>query len=103
VLLVLADARWFPLPWVKTGWIAFDVALVLALFALTYRWRHWLGVAVASAVTADAGLTAAQVAIFDAPRAHHALDWLVIAVSLAGPLLASVVLWGAVGHRRGRD
>ncbi len=97
-LLAVADARWFPAPWMQAGWVAFDVSLVAALFALTWRWRHWLGVVVAAAVSADAVLTPAQVALWDLPRVHG-LDWIVVAISLAGPALAAVVLWGAVGHR----
>ena len=100
LLLALADGRWFPWPWVQTGWVCFDVALVAVLFSLTLRWRHWLGVLVASAVSADAAVTALQVALYDGPRATAA-DWPVIAISLAGPTLAAIVLWGAVGHRRG--
>jgi phosphatidylglycerol lysyltransferase len=101
VLLALAGARWFPRPWMQTGWIVFDVLLVGSLSALTLRWRHWLGVAVATAITVDAALTALQVALFDAGGARGS-DWIVIALSLAGPTLAAVVLWGAVDHRRAR-
>src|SRR5262249_5020299 len=35
VLLALAPAAWFPWPWVKTAWIAFDVLLVVTLLSLT--------------------------------------------------------------------
>jgi phosphatidylglycerol lysyltransferase len=99
LLLAFADPRWFPAPFLQTGWVAFDVALALSLFALTMRWRHWLGVTVAGAIIGDALLTLAQVLAFDAPRTHG-LDWVVIAIALAGPALAATVLWGAVGHRR---
>jgi len=101
LLLACASTRWFPWPWVKTAWIAFDLGLVVTLLGLTLRWRHWIGAAVAAAITADAVLTTAQVALYDAPRAHgNVVDWVVIAVSVAGPVIASFVLWGAVGHRR---
>jgi phosphatidylglycerol lysyltransferase len=98
-LLALADARWFPARWVQTGWVAFDFALVAALFALTWRWRHWLGVLVACAISADAVVTPMQLVLYDAPRIAG-LEWLVVAIALGGPALAAVVLWGAVGHRR---
>jgi phosphatidylglycerol lysyltransferase len=97
--LALAPARWFPRPWMQAAWGAFDVALVVALTVLTLRWRHWLGVAVATAISLDTALTALQVALYDAPHAR-AGDWLVMALSLVGPALATVVLWGAVDHRR---
>ena len=99
VLLAVAGTRWFPAPWVKTAWIAFDVSLVATLFSLTARWRHWLGVVVASAITADAVLTTLQVGLWDGRRARG-LDWLAVALSIAGPTLAAVILWAAVGHRR---
>jgi phosphatidylglycerol lysyltransferase len=98
LLLALTDKRWFPAPWMQTGWVTFDLILVATLFALTMRWRHWLGVTVAGAISADALLTLAQVLTYDAPRVHG-LDWFVVAVALAGPTLAALVLWGAVGHR----
>ena len=101
-LLALADERWFPARWVQAAWIGFDLTLVAALFALTWRWRHWLGVAVAAAISLDAVLTLAQVTLWDSPHVHG-LEWLLVAVGLAGPALAAVVLWGAVGHRRGPD
>jgi phosphatidylglycerol lysyltransferase len=100
VLLACASGRWFPAPWVKTAWIAFDLVLVVTLFVLTMRWRHWLGAALASAISVDVALTTAQVALYDAPRAHGStVDWVVMMVSIVGPLLAATVLWGAVGHR----
>ena len=99
VLLACAGNRWFPAPWVKTGWIAFDIALVFALFSLTLRWRHWLGTVVATAISCDAVLTSLQIVFYDAHRARGA-DWLAVIISVAGPTLAAVILWGAVGHRR---
>jgi phosphatidylglycerol lysyltransferase len=99
ILLALADPRWFPARWTQTAWVIFDLALATLLFSLTRRWRHWLGVLVAGAITADAIVTALQVALFDA-RNVVGIDWLVVAISLAGPSLAAVVSWGAVGHRR---
>ena len=83
----------------QTGWVAFDLLLVAALFALTWRWRHWLGVLVACAISVDAVATPLQLVLYDAPRIAGA-EWLVVAIALGGPALAAVVLWGAVGHRR---
>jgi phosphatidylglycerol lysyltransferase len=97
-LLATGDPRWFPAPWVQWAWVGFDLALVTALFALTWRWVHALGVVVAAAISADALVTLAQVALWDAPRVHG-LGWIVAAIALTGPALAAVVLWGAVGHR----
>src|SRR6185503_15089533 len=52
VLLALpANADRFPSPAWQWGWVAFDVVLGAALFALARRWRHRLATAVAIAVT----------------------------------------------------
>jgi phosphatidylglycerol lysyltransferase len=100
VLLAFAPAAWFPFRWVKTGWVAFDAALVVALFALTARWRNWLGATVATAIAADAVLTTLQVVVYNLPRVANVLEGLVMAISIAGPAVAALVLWGAVGHHR---
>lgn len=102
ILLAFAPVDWFPWPWVKTGWVVFDVLLVIALFSLTRRWRHALGVAVATAITCDAALTTLQVVAWDLPRVTTPLELVVMALAIAGPTLAAVILWGAVGHRRAR-
>ncbi len=99
LLLALADGpHFFPSPWVKWGWVAFDVALTVALFALSARWRRSLGVVVASAVTADAVLTLAQATFYNLPRARNMLDVVVIAIACLAPTLAAVTLWGAVAR-----
>jgi phosphatidylglycerol lysyltransferase len=99
-LLALAGDRYFPSPAVKWGWVAFDLVLAAALFALAARWRRWLGVLLAAAITTDALVTALQVVVFDVPRARAAVDALVLALSVAAPATAAVILWNAVGHRR---
>lgn len=98
VLLALAPARWFPSPAVRAAWVGFDVLLVVALFALTFRWRAWLGTLLAGAITIDALLTAMQIFVWDFPRGRSTGDWLIYAIAIAGPTVAALVLWGAVGH-----
>jgi phosphatidylglycerol lysyltransferase len=100
VLLALSSGRWFPGPGVHAAWVAFDTVLAAALFALAARWRRWLGLVLAVAVTADAGLTAAQVALYNLPRARGPGDWLVCAVAMAAPTVAGLILWNAINHRR---
>jgi len=101
VLLALPHtARFFPSPAWQYGWVAFDVALGGALFALARRWRPLLADIVSVAVTVDAVVTLAQAVVFDAPRAHG-LDWLVITVAVLAPTCASVLLWNARNHRGG--
>jgi phosphatidylglycerol lysyltransferase len=101
-MLALADARYFPDAAIRWSWVAFDLVLAGALFSLAARWRRWLGLLLGAAITADALVTAAQVAVFNLPRATGALDALVLAVSVAAPSGAALILWNAVGHRRRR-
>jgi phosphatidylglycerol lysyltransferase len=100
VLALPVSARWFPSPVWQWGWVAFDVALVAALFALAKRWRHGLATIVAAAVTADAALTAAEAAIYNAPRIEGLLDAAVVAIAVAAPTTAAVLLWHARAHRQ---
>ncbi len=99
MLVALADGpHYFPWWWIKWGWVLFDSALVVALFALAVRWRRFLGVLVAAAVTADSALTLVQVALYNFPRAQSALDALVIVIACLSPTFAALTLWGAVAR-----
>jgi phosphatidylglycerol lysyltransferase len=101
VLLALpASTRWFPSPAWQWGWVGFDIALGVALFALAKRWRHRLATAVAIAVTADATITATEAVIYNAPRIHGLVDFAVIAIAIAAPTSAAVLLWHARAHRQ---
>jgi phosphatidylglycerol lysyltransferase len=100
VLLACAGARWFPGPAAKAAWIAFDALLALALFSLAAQWRRWLGILLAVAVTADALVTAAQIALHNLHRGAGPGALAVFAVAVAAPSLAAVILWHAINHRR---
>jgi phosphatidylglycerol lysyltransferase len=101
VLLALPTSTpWFPSPVWQWGWVAFDIVLGGALFALARRWRHRLATAVAIAVTADAVVTAAEALIYNAPRARGIIDWLVMAIAVGAPTSAAVMLWHARAHRQ---
>jgi phosphatidylglycerol lysyltransferase len=101
VLLALpASARWFPSPAWQWGWVGFDIVLGVALFMLAGRWRHGLGTGVAVAVTADAAVTTAEAALYNAPRINGIVDVLVIAIAIAAPTSAAVLLWHARAHRQ---
>ena len=101
-LLALAGDRYFPSAAVRWGWVAFDLLLAAALFLLAARWRRWLGLLLAAAISADALVTAGQVAFFNLARARGLTDGLVLAVSVAAPTVAALILWKAAGHRRQR-
>ncbi len=93
VLLATADPSWFPSRGVQWGWVTFDAALAPALYALTGRWRRWLGTLLALAVSGDAVLTLVQALTYNVPRARGALDAAVIGASLAAPSFAAFLLW----------
>jgi len=95
-LLAAASPMWFPAAVIQRAWVVFDVVLALGIFALSFRRRRWLGVALAAAVSADALLTTLEAAWYNAPRAHAFSTWLVLACACAGPTLGALSLWGAV-------
>ncbi|HEY2903675.1 MAG TPA: DUF2156 domain-containing protein [Polyangia bacterium] len=117
-LLALVGDRFFPAPAVHTAWIVFDVALAAALFALAARWRRWLAVTLAVAVTADAVATAVEIILFNLPALtgtplHHLTaaplptqyvatlgQAAALLVGIAAPTGAAVILWNGIGHRR---
>ncbi len=90
---------WFPDPWIKAAWLVFDVALFAGLVMLARRYRSWLGVLMASVVTADAVITWAEAFVFNLPRLHDAQHIVTVAVACLAPTLAALVLWGAVRRR----
>ncbi|MFN3650874.1 MAG: phosphatidylglycerol lysyltransferase domain-containing protein [Armatimonadota bacterium] len=99
LLLATAEtARWFPALWVQAGWVVFDAGLLAGLFALGARWRPSLATVLASLISADALLTLLQVVVYNLPRVRGPLDWLVLAVALAGPTLAALFLWSVLGR-----
>lgn len=100
ILLALpSSARWFPSTTIQYAWVAFDVALFGALFALARRWRQPLADLVATAVTADAIVTAIEAAIYNVPRVAGVVDAFVIAAAVAAPTAAAILLWNARNHR----
>ncbi len=99
VLATLDTDRWYPAPWVQGAWVSFDVTLCVMIAVLALRWRQRLGVAVASAVTADVLVTLWQAVTWYLPRAVSVAEYLGAAIAVTAPALAAVVLWGRV--RRG--
>ena len=96
LLLALAPAeRWFGSAELKWGWVVFDIALAAGLFRFLHKRSTASLTPLAVAVTADALLTPVQAVLWNLPRARGALDYGLIALGCLGPLLASIVLWGA--------
>jgi phosphatidylglycerol lysyltransferase len=98
-LLAVAPAKWFPFAWSRGGWVALDVAIAIGMFTLAGRWRWWLGRTLAVATTADAAATWVEAIGWNARQATGVLDWIAVVVACVAPAVASVVLWGALGHR----
>lgn len=84
----------------QRAWVAFDVGLLLGLASLLRRWRDWLGVLLASAVSLDATVTLVQALTWYVPRATGVVDLVLTAVVVSAPMLAAVVLWGTVRRER---
>jgi len=84
---------------VQHAWVAFDVALIIALMMLCRRHRAWLAIGVAVTVTLDAFVTALEAATFNVHHARNALDLVAIVVACAGPTVAAIALWGFVRRR----
>jgi len=99
VLALPASGRWFPSEIWQYGWVAFDLFVAGALFSLGRRWRHGLATALAAAVTADAGITIVQAAAYNVPHRTGPSDLAVIAIAVAAPTIAAVLLWKARAHR----
>lgn len=95
LLLALAPARFFPAPWIKWGWVVFDVLVALGLFRFLRKRSTASLTPLAVAVSLDAALTPLQAVLWNLPRAEGGLDYTVVALACAAPLLAAIVLWGA--------
>lgn len=89
------SAPWFPSPIWQWGWVSFDVAVFVALFALTRRWEGRLATVVAAAVSADAVVTLGEAIAYNGPRVRGVPDLAVLALAVLAPTLASIVLWNA--------
>ncbi len=88
-------ARWFPWGWVRGAWVAFDAALLVALVALSVRWRQGLATLLAVAVTADATLTVVEALTWNAARLRGLGDAAVVLAAVLAPALAATVMWSA--------
>ncbi|MEO8215656.1 MAG: DUF2156 domain-containing protein [Acidobacteriota bacterium] len=101
LLLALPDPTgWFPSAAVQLAWVVFDIFLAAALLGLTVRWRQWLGILLAAAISIDAMLTLFEGIIFNVRHASGPTTWAVVIISILAPLGASTILWGGVLTRR---
>ena len=94
-LSALDAERFFPTPSIKWSWVGFDIALCAALMTLTLRFRPRLARALSAIIAADALVTALQAVWFNWPRARSLLEVIGVAIAVAAPALAAVVLRNA--------
>lgn len=101
LLLALPTSRsWFPSEAIRWGWVAFDVAVCVALYRLSERWRPRLAALLLAAIGLDAALTLLQTLAFDLPRHHTPLDLGVTLAAVLAPVTAALLLWAGRAHRR---
>jgi phosphatidylglycerol lysyltransferase len=104
LLLALAPAEpYFGSSWVKWSWVTFDVFVAVGLFRFLHKRDTASLTPLAVAVTCDALLTPVQAVLWNLPRAASVLDYALITLACLGPLIASVVLWGARRFRLRED
>lgn len=99
VLALAPTRRFFPSAIVQHAWVAFDVALIVALMILCRRHRTWLAIGVAITVTLDALVTALEAATFNVHHARAPIDFAAVLLACAGPTVAAIALWGFVRRR----
>lgn len=92
-LALVETERWFPSASVQIGWALFDAVLIVLLFALVQRWRAWLASLLVALTSFDALLTLWQVAAFNVHTATRPWHWVVNALAITGPMLASAFFW----------
>jgi lysylphosphatidylglycerol synthetase-like protein (DUF2156 family) len=98
--LVRADTKqWFPSRAIQIGWFVFDLAMSAALFSLARRWNQKLALAACCAASADAALTLAQAATYNAPRIRNWRDAIVVAIAVAAPFAVAGILFGGLRRR----
>lgn len=95
VMALGGGPRWFPSPLVKWSWIALDVALCVALLALSGRWRSWLATTLLVVIALDALTTLGEVVLCDVPRIDSVLAVVIVLASVTAPAFATVVLFNA--------
>ncbi len=96
VTIALAPTdRWFSAAWVKWSWVAFDLALAVALFRVLRRPEPSWVTALAVAVTADTVVTTLEALSWNLAGAPAPLDYVVAIIACVGPAAAAVTLWGA--------
>jgi phosphatidylglycerol lysyltransferase len=92
-LAVLDTETWFPSRGLQIAWTAFDVLLIVLMFALVRRWRAPLAATVGVLTMVDALLTTLQVLLWNVWTARTFGAWLLVLLGCTGPLLAATFFW----------
>ena len=93
--LAVVDPGWFPRPWVKAFWIAFDLAVLGGLLRLGRRWNHRLARALNWIIAADALATTVEASAWNIRAGMRPHEALVVAAALFAPAFAAFVLYRA--------
>jgi phosphatidylglycerol lysyltransferase len=100
VALAALDAdHFFPAASVKWAWVGLDIGLIAALAVLIRRFRARLARALTFVIAADALLTLVEALLFNLPRAHGYAELAALAVAVAAPALAAIMLENARRRR----
>jgi len=84
--------RWFPAPWIHHAWVGFDVVLAAGLWALARRYRERLARGLLVAVAFDAVVTTIEAALWNVARVRGPRDVAVVAIGVAAPWFALLIL-----------
>lgn len=91
--LASIDARYFaPLPWLQWWWVAFDLALFAGLLRASLRFSARLVRTLSYLIAGDALCTLLETLLLHLPRVTRPLEIACVALSVAAPTLAAVVL-----------
>lgn len=98
-LLAVAPSDEFPAPTLRWAWVVYDLLLAAGLLALGRRWRPGLARLLHAAVAGDAVVTVVEALLWNAPRAHRGIEWLLLGCGVLAPAAATWLLWRARAHR----
>lgn len=100
IVLVLADARWFPSRAIHASWIALDVVVAIAMVRLARRFERRLALATAFVVSVDAIASIVQALAWNVPRSRCLFEFAIVIAACAAPAFATLVLWRSVQRER---
>lgn len=98
VLASCDSELWFARDWQRWFWVVFDIAVASSLWALSHRFHGKRAKFLSWLVLFDALTTLGLATFFNLPRIENTLQGLVLALAVAAPWFAWVVLRGSVAR-----